>query len=368
MEDNLLRYKIALSLIPGVGSKIAKNIIAYTGSLEGVFKEKKSVLLKIPGVGEQTARNIKNLSVTEKVDNELEFIQKNNLSTYFYLDDNYPSRLKQCPDSPIMLYAKGDPDFNRQKVIAIVGTRQATEYGKNICEELIKDLAAKNHDALIVSGLAYGIDIAAHKAALKNNLDTVAILAHGLDNLYPSLHKNIANEIVENGALLTEFLSGSKIDRNNFLKRNRIVAGLSDATIIIESAAKGGALVTGDIANSYNRDVFAFPGRMNDTYSKGCNDLIKTHKAGLIESAEDLEYFMGWDAVKENTPKQMRIFPDLSPVEQQIVDLLQDHGKLEIDIIGLKTKLPINTIASQLLQMEFAGIIKCLPGKIYALI
>jgi DNA processing protein len=366
--DNLLQYKIGISQIPGVGSIIAKKLIAYTGSIEAVFKEKKKNLLKIPGIGKTLAEVIVNHQNLEKAHAEIDFIQRYNIRYHFYLDEDYPARLKQCPDAPIMLFCKGDVDFNKDKVISIVGTRNATDYGKEICTKLVSDLAQRHQNLIIVSGLAYGIDICAHRAALKNNIPTIAVLAHGLATLYPAVHRSSAKEIVNNGALVSDFTSDIKPERNNFIKRNRIIAGLADATIVVESGAEGGALITADLANSYNRDVFAIPGRTNDEWSKGCNNLIKENKAAMIETVEDIEYQLGWDSSKANTHVQMSLFQDLAPDEQLLVNLLKEENNLMIDILCLRADMPVHKASALLLNLEFMGLIKSLPGKIYRLI
>ncbi|HUM89274.1 MAG TPA: DNA-processing protein DprA, partial [Prolixibacteraceae bacterium] len=254
-------------------------------------------------------------NVLSKADEEINFIEKYGIKTFFYLDKDYPRRLALCEDSPVILFQKGTATLNQQKIISIVGTRNATDYGRQQTEELISGLASLGINILIVSGLAFGIDIAAHKAALKNNFQTIGVVGHGLDKIYPSMHANIAREMIASGGgVLSDFVSGSKIDPGNFPRRNRIVAGLADCTIVIESGEKGGALVTADIANSYNRDVFAYPGRTNDPFSKGCNNLIKQNKAALIESASDLIQFMGWET--NTQPQQQVLFVDLSNEEQ----------------------------------------------------
>jgi DNA processing protein len=282
MSDDLI-HKIALSLIPGIGGVTAKSLIAYTGSAEQVFKEKEKVLRKIPGVGSILAKNILQANVMSRADQEVEFLRKSGVKGLFYLDEEYPQRLLGCTDAPIILYVKGNPLLNYPRVISIVGTRHATEYGRKMVDQFIGVLAERGYRILIVSGLAYGIDIHSHKAALRTGLPTVAVLGHGLETVYPSLHTPVAREMVEkNGGLVSDFLSHSTIDRTNFLRRNRIIAGLSDATIVVESAKKGGALVTADIANSYNRDVFAFPGRVGDLYAEGCHFLIKSNRAALM--------------------------------------------------------------------------------------
>lgn len=363
-----LRYRIGLCLIPLIGDINAKKLLAYCGSAEAVFHEKKQKLIKIPGIGETIAEAvINNKQVLDRADEEIEFITKNNIEPLFFLDDNYPQRLKNCFDSPIMLYFKGNTNLNNTKTIGIVGTRQATDYGKNFCNQLIKDLA--NYQPLIVSGLAYGIDGAAHKAAIDNNIPTVGVLAHGLDMIYPTLHKNMAEKMLKNGGLLTEFLSKSNPDRENFPKRNRIVAGMCDAVIVVESGRKGGALITAEIANSYNRDVFAVPGKLNDAHSLGCNFLIKVNKAVLIESAADIEYILGWEKEKSGTkPIQRSLFIELTDEEHIIAAILKEDSPCSIDNICIKANMQSSKVVASLLNMEFSGIVACMPGKQYKLI
>ena len=368
INDNL-KYKIALSLIPKVGHITAKKLVSYVGSFEGVFNESKNNLLKIPGIGKILADSIVNSNVLPKAQEELDFIVKNNINTSFYLDKDYPERLKYCDDAPVLIYTKGDADLNSRKVLSIVGTRKATAVGVAFCEKLINDLAERQHNPIIVSGLAYGIDAVAHKSALSNNLPTIAVLGHGLDIIYPASHKNLAREIISNGMLITDFPSKSIRDKNNFVKRNRIIAGLSDATIVIESGKKGGSLVTADIANSYNRDVFAVPGRLTDTYSAGCNNLIKINKAAMLTSVEDIEYLLGWDPDKKvNNAVQRNLFVDLSNEEKLIVDILSKQDELSIDLICVKSNMPTSKVSPVLLNLEFMGIVRPLPGKMYKLI
>jgi DNA processing protein len=365
--DEQLKLKIALTLVPGVGNVIARNLVSYCGSVEGVFKESKKNLDKIPGVGPVTSEAIKKHQVFDAAEKECKFIEKHSIKFLFYLDKNYPERLKNCMDAPVMLYYKGNADLNKSRIIAIVGTRSATDYGKTICEQLIEDL--RNSNATIVSGLAYGIDITAHKAALKNDLETVGVLAHGLDRIYPSVHRSIAEKMIAQGGLLTEYLTGTKPDKENFPQRNRIVAGISDAVIVIEAAKSGGALITAEIANTYNRDVFAVPGKVNDTFSEGCNHLIKTNKAVLIESAKDIEYIMGWEEKKSKKEKnnQRSLFVELNTEEKSLVDLLNQNGSMNIDSICGKITMPVSKISATLLNLEFKGMLKSLPGKIYEL-
>lgn len=360
-----LKYQIGITLIEGVGDVVAKKLIAYCGSVEAVFKEKKAALLKVPGIGGNVANAICSQKVIERAEEEIRFIETHSLSPLFYLDKEYPKRLKYCNDGPIMLYARGNMNLNQQKVISIVGTRKATEYGKEICNELVKDLSC--HDVVIVSGLAYGIDICAHKAALKNNMETIAVVAHGHDRVYPYVHKPVLNSMYDKGGMVTEFISKTNPDRENFPKRNRIIAGLADATIVIESTRKGGALITAEIANSYNRDVFAVPGKLEDDSSKGCNWLIKVNKAALIESVKDVEYIMGWqnnETRKKSAQKKM--FVDLTLEQEKIIDLLE-VGALGIDSISLESQMSTSKVASTLTTLEFTGLVKCLPGKVYQL-
>jgi len=362
-----LAFKIAISLIPGIGSVTARNLIAYVGSVEGVFQEKEKNLMKIPGIGEVNAKRVVRQNVLERAKREVEFIRKNQIQTLFYLDENYPTRLKNCSDAPIILYFKGKADLNQSRIISVVGTRNATNYGKEICNELIGSFSEKSYPILVVSGLAYGIDVQTHKACLKHNVPTVGVFAHGLDTVYPALHAPIAARMLENGGLISDFPSETKIDRPNFLRRNRIIAGLADATIIVESAEKGGALVTADIANSYNRDVFAFPGRCTDVYSRGCNKIIKFNEAALIENAADIEKAMNWD-IKTQSPRTVQtvLFQELTPEEQKLVDLLKEGDRF-VDEIAIETQLSMSKISTLLLGLEFKGIITSLPGKMYRL-
>ncbi|HZL10312.1 MAG TPA: DNA-processing protein DprA [Prolixibacteraceae bacterium] len=366
VSDNLA-YKIAISLIPGIGAVTARNLIAYVGSVEGVFQEKEKNLMKIPGVGAVNAQRVVRQNVLERARREVGFIDKNKIQTFFYLDEDYPARLKNCSDAPVILYYKGNANLNEKRIISVVGTRNATNYGKEICDELIRNFSERNYPILVVSGLAYGIDVHAHKACLKYNVPTVGVFAHGLDQIYPALHAPVAAKMLENGGLLTDFISNVTIDRPNFLRRNRIIAGLADATIVVESAEKGGALVTADIANSYNRDVFAFPGRCNDPFSRGCNKIIKLNEAALVENQADIEKAMNWDVkTSRASPVQTSLFVDLSPEEQKLIDLLKGGDRF-VDEITIETHLPMSRISTLLLGLEFKGMVVSLPGKMYRL-
>ncbi len=365
--DEKLIYKIALSMVPGVGGILARNLVAYVGSVDGIFRESVKSLKKIPGIGEVNARRIQQKEVLQNAEKEILFIEKNNINLLFYTDKNFPRRLKNCADAPLLIYTKGNMNLDELRVISIVGTRNATEYGKQVCDDLIQQFSERKYPIIVVSGLAYGVDIQAHKSALKYNIPTIGVVAHGLDRLYPSLHAETARKMLETGGLVTDFPSGTKIDPPNFLRRNRIIAGLADATIVVESAEKGGALVTADIASSYNRDVFAFPGRSGDTYSKGCNQLIRRNGAALIEGIDDLEYFMGWETTEKEKVIQPSLFVDLSPVEEKVVELLTDRGEFFIDEISAELELPVSRVSALLLNMEFKNVLVALPGKMYKL-
>jgi len=367
-EEISLKHKIALGIIPGIGDINARKLVSYLGSVEAVFSEPYRNLIKIPGIGSELAKYITERSYLDTAGNEIKYLTKNNIRTYFYLDTDYPYRLRQCDDSPVVFFFKGKCDLDSTKILSIVGTRNATTRGKEICDKIISGLAADFPDLVIVSGLAYGIDISSHKAALASDLPTIAVLGHGLSTIYPSIHKPIAESIIKNGGLLTDFLSDVLPERNNFIRRNRIIAGLSDATLIIESGAKGGALITADIANSYNRDVLAVPGRPADQWSAGCNSLIKYNKAALIESAEDVKYFLNWKTEKSKPSIQKTLFSELDDTEKSIFELLSANGELTIDSICRSLDIPVFKISSILLQMEFKGFIKCYPGNLYRIV
>jgi len=371
MNDQTLKYKIGITLIKGIGNSLAKNLIAYIGSEEGVFSENQKNLARIPGIGEMLSHEIVSQNVLSRADEEIEFILKNKIQTSYFTDRDYPFRLKECADSPIMLYTKGSCDLNKGKFVGIVGTRNATETGKENCKKLIDDMASSQPNLIIVSGLAYGVDICAHKAALDAGLPTIGVVGHGLDRIYPAAHRPTAVKMLQDGALLTEYLSQTNPDRQNFVQRNRIIAGLCDAIVVVESASRGGALITAEVANDYNRDVFAFPGRVNDEWSAGCNALIKNNKASLIESADDMLRFMNWE--KQDSASmpvvQTALFLDLSDEEQDIVSSLrQSPDGIQLNELAIQLEKPISKISSMLLEMEFKGIVKCLPGNLYRIV
>jgi len=364
----MILYQIAVTLIPGIGDITGKKLIAYCGGIEGVFSDKKQHLMKIPGIRETLATSIINgrTNALKRAEKEIAFIEKYNIKCYFFTEETYPRRLKNCVDAPMMIYHKGNADLNSPKIISIVGTRSATDYGKECCKKIVEGLA--DSEVLIVSGLAHGIDTCAHKEAVRNNMGTIGVLAHGLDRIYPAVNRNLALKMLEKGGLLTDYISETNPDRENFPKRNRIIAGLSDATLVIEAAKKGGALITADIANSYNRDVFAVPGKITDLYSEGCNHFIKTNKAALIQSADDIKYLMGWDTEKQKKPLvQRKLFVNLTPDEEAIVKLLEQHTQVSVDTLCIELQTTTSLVAAALLNLEFEGIVKNLPGKMYCL-
>lgn len=365
MPDVSLKHKIALGLIPRIGDINARKLVSHFGSVEAIFHEPYRNLVKIPGIGGGLAKYISDRSYLDTAEKEVEYVTKNNIRTYFYLDNDYPFRLRQCDDSPVVFFFNGNCDLNAAKMLSVIGTRNATSRGKELCEKIIGGLAAGHPDLVIISGLAYGIDITSHKVALSHNLKTIGVLGHGFKTTYPAVHAAIARTMVNQGGLLTDFLSDALPERNNFIKRNRIIAGLSDATMVVESGIKGGALITADIASSYNRDVFAVPGRPDDQWSAGCNSLIKENKAALTESSDDIEYFLNWKPEKSKMPVQRTLFSDLDDTEKIICELLMKEGEMTIDNICRSINMPVYKLSSLLLRMEFNGVLKCLPGNLY---
>jgi len=363
LEEDLL-YVLALQRVKGIGDVNAKKLISHCGSAKNVLKEKRKTLEKINGIGSFTIKNLFNSENLKEAEKELEYIQKHKIKTFYFEDENYPSKLKHCLDGPILMFKEGNFNLEKQPIISIVGTRKITSYGRDFCEKLISEL--KDFNPIIVSGFAYGVDICAHRAAIKNNLQTIGVLAHGFDEVYPKSHKKYVNEVNNSGGFITDFWHNDELQRENFLKRNRIVAGISEATVIIESADRGGSLVTADIANSYNRDVFAVPGRTSDVYSKGCNDLIKRNKAAILTSANDLIEMLNWKLNNESEKViQKQLFIELNETEQLVYDFLIDEGKELLDIISLNCELPIHTTATILFNLEMKGVVKPLPGKLF---
>lgn len=363
MNDML--YTIALHKVLGVGVLSLKTILSEIGSVKELFTCSKNDLLQIKGVGEITATKIieSRDDALRFAEQELVFVQNKQIDVLTQEDNKYPNRLKFCEDAPMLLFSKGIIDYNAQRVIAVVGTRNISNYGKKIVEELIQFLQANK--VVVVSGLAYGVDTEVHRGCVKYNVPTVGVLAHGLDQVYPPVNRKLAASMLNNGSLLTEYPSGTMPDRQNFPTRNRIVAGMADATIIIESAEKGGSLITAEIANTYQRDVFAFPGAINYEYSKGCNMLIKKQKAWLIENGEDLFRALNWNS--DNSSKQNRqrkLFVDLNEHETTIVKLLMNEP-LSAEILSVKSLLPLSIVQTHLLNLEIQGVIRTLPGNLF---
>lgn len=364
-------YSIALTMVPGIGHIGAKHLIDGMGNAVDVFRLRKEIPERIPEVSQRVIEALDCPQAVLRAEQEYEFIRKNRISCLSFHDEAYPSRLRECEDAPVVLFFKGNADLNSLHILNMVGTRNATDYGTQICASFLRDLKALCPDVLVVSGLAYGIDIHAHREALANELPTVGVLAHGLDRIYPHVHRKTAVDMLEKGGLLTEFLSGTNPDRHNFISRNRIVAGMCDATIVIESAEKGGSLITAELAEGYHRDCFAFPGRMSDEYSKGCNRLIRDNKAFLLLSAEDFVQAMGWNipmTLSEKVSVQRSLFIELSEEEQKIVAILEKLGNLQINSLVVEADIPVNKMTALLFELEMKGVIRVLAGGMYQLL
>jgi len=365
MSEPSLVHKIALGMIPGVGDITIRKLVSFTGGVEAVFKESYRNLTRIPGVGDSMAKAITSRDYLEIAEKEAEYVTKHDVKVFFYLDEDYPYRLRQCDDSPVTFYYRGNADLNASHILSVVGTRNATQRGREICHKIIEGLALHFPGLLIVSGLAYGIDINAHKAAMANNLPTVAVLGHGIKTIYPSLNKGTANTMLINGGWITDFSSDTLPERNNFIRRNRIIAGIADAVLIVESALKGGALITADIAASYNRDVMAVPGRPEDEWSSGCNALIKCSKAAMVENCEDIEYLLGWKPATMVSPVQKTLFAEMTENEKKVYEALKNKGELTLDHLALLVEVPVYRLSTTLLQMELSGLITPCPGNLY---
>lgn len=367
MTQNNLLYTLALQHVPNIGDITAKKLIAHCGSAEAVLKEKKQNLLKIDGIGHVILKDLFETSHLEEAENEIKFIEEQKLKVLYFQSKGYPEKLKHCIDGPILLFQSGNVHLTQQPIISIVGTRKITTNGRVFCEALVEALSPYN--PIIVSGFAYGTDITAHKAALNYGLQTIGCLAHGLDQIYPKVHKHYMADMEKKGGFLTDFWSSDAFNRNNFLKRNRVIAGLSEATIVIESAEKGGSLVTADIANSYNRDVFAVPGRVTDLQSKGCNNLIKHQKAHMLSDPLDVPYILNWQLGTTEKPSiQKQLFVTLDAEEKAIYRYLKEHDKQLLDVIALNCQMPIFKVASILLNLELKGVVRPLPGKLFEIV
>ncbi|HCQ30366.1 MAG TPA: DNA-protecting protein DprA [Flavobacteriales bacterium] len=365
-------YLIALKFLPNIGDITIKKLVQYFGSAQKVWEASKEELRLVPEIKISVVKALQNDDLKKEAllstDNEVNFIEKEGINVVHYWDEEYPSLLFHCADSPVLLYFKGRLKWGAQKFISIVGTRKMTSYGESFLEKLMETLAPIQ--PVIVSGLAYGVDIKAHQLAIQHNLPTIACVAHGLSQVYPDRHKKYLPDIINNGAIVTEFPHFAFADKENFPKRNRIIAGLSDCTIVIESGAKGGSLITADLAFGYNREVFALPGRVTDKFSAGCNKLIKTQKAHLLSSPEDIFYIMQWEKNGKKKAHQQQLFVELSKEEQQLIDFLRTRpdNSADIDTISIQTGVPVHLLASLLLNLEFNGLIKSLPGKRYMVV
>lgn len=361
-------YQIALTQIEGVGVALARNLMQIVGDEEQIFKEPARNLEKIQGISYRLINEIKSKKVLNKAENELQFVLKNNLGLQFFTSKEYPERLTHCIDAPILLYVKGNNNLNYKKVVSIVGTRNVTPQGTDACKQFVKELSSRFSDLLIVSGLAYGVDICAHNAALENGVPTVAVLAHGLDRIYPAVHRKVAINMLEKGGLITEFPSETKPEKFNFVRRNRIVAGLSDALVVIESANKGGSLITAEIANSYYREVFALPGRVTDTYSVGCNRLISSNRAILMQDVKGFIDHMGWDETASPQPNQRELFLQLTETEERVFNALNGCESVHVNMLAIELDIPVSELFFTLLELEMKNVVKPLPGGVYKLL
>ncbi|MCW3074426.1 MAG: dprA [Flaviaesturariibacter sp.] len=362
-----LLYQLALTLVPNIGDVQSKILLQHLGDASSIFKAKTSQLEKIEGIGPFRAGCIRKFQDFHVAEAEMKFIEKFKVKTLFLNDADYPKRLLNCYDPPTLLFYKGSADLNASKIVGIVGTRSNTDYGKTFTEKLVEDLASES--VLVLSGLAFGIDAVAHKAAIKHGLATVGVVGHGLDKIYPAAHAGLAKEMIkEGGGILTEFFSGTKPDKHNFPLRNRVVAGLCDATVVVETAIAGGSMITAKLADAYNRDVFAVPGRTTDKQSAGCHHLIKNNKAILLTDADQLLEVMGWKEVKKQPKKQRELFIELSSDERGIIDLLQHKELTHIDEINLRSGLSSSAVAAAILNLELQSIVAGLPGKMYKLV
>jgi len=357
-------YEIAITMVAGVGDVNAKKLIKHCGSAEAVFREDARKLKMIPNIGMGIINALKDSSVIHRAEKELNFVRDNNISLLYYKEDGFPERMRNCYDSPVLCYFMGNCNINAKRVLSIVGTRKASKYGIFMCSEIIE--ALREMDVLIVSGLAYGIDVCSHLSALDKGMNTIGVLGHGLDRIYPSAHHKVAVRMIANGGLITDFPSSTKPDKENFPKRNRIIAALSDGVLVVEAAKSGGALITADIADSYNKEVMAVPGRANDKYSKGCNEIIKSHKATMVENVEDIIECLNWD-VKNQKSVQTIIFDELNADEKVVLGLLNRNGESGLDWLFANSKLSFSRLSELILLLEFKGFIRILPGKRYRL-
>jgi DNA processing protein len=365
-KNEELFYRIALTQAGLVGDKTGRQLLQHFESASAIFHASRKQLLAIEGFGQKKAELLRNKIDEVKINREIAFIKKHNIAPLFINDNVYPKILRTCADAPLMLYYKGDADMNSKKMVAVIGTRKNTDYGSRITEELVEGLQAL--DVIVVSGLAFGIDIIAHRKAVQLGVSTIGVMAHGLDAIYPAQHKHITREMVKHGGLLTEYMSGTNPDRFNFPMRNRIVAGMCDVTVVIETETKGGAMITAKLAASYNREVAAFPGRTIDKKSEGCNYLIRTNMAQMITGANDLIEMMNWETNEQQKTIQPKLFNHLTDDEIKITNILEGSEGMHIDEVFLKANVNTSILSSLLLMLELGGVVKALPGKRYRLV
>lgn len=366
MKKTELNYQIALTLLKGIGPVKARHLLAKMEDLESIFNDSLSTISKKTNFELAFLKQIEREGALIEAQKQVENLEKMGVQSHFFTEKSYPQRLKQCSDAPLLLFSSGNTNLNAERIVAIVGTRHSTDYGKSVCEDLIGGLAGKN--VLVISGMAYGIDICVHQLCVKNDIPTIGVLGHGLDRLYPREHESIAKRMLEKGGLLTEYLPGTNPDRENFPMRNRIVAGMSDATIVVESKDSGGSLITAELANDYARDVFAFPGNVGQIHSRGCNTLIAKQKAHLITGSKDFLNWMHWGKEKKQQVVQRALFSNFSSEEKTILNLLESDSEQSIDLLSIKAHFPVSKTNVLLFNLEMAGAIKMLPGKKYKLI
>jgi DNA processing protein len=355
---------LALTMMPKVGPVVARQLIAGCGSVEAVFCEKPRNLLRIPGIGPAVVNELKPEAYLRTAEKELRWAEKKGISVLTWEEPEFPSRLQHVESSPLVLFYKGNADLNKPRIVSIVGTRSPSAYGKAMCERIVEELLP--YQPLLVSGLAYGIDAAAHKKCLDTGIATIGVLGHGLDRLYPASHAGLAAAMQENGGVLTEFISGTLPDKENFPMRNRIIAAMSDAVVVIESGKKGGSMITAEFANDFNKDVFAIPGQVDLPHSEGTNHLIKFNKAHLIEHASDIAGIMRWEQRSTSKVLQKQLFLELSPLEQRTIDVVKQQNDIHIDVLTFQCALSPGEMAAVLLNLECKGLIKALPGRKYA--
>lgn len=374
MTEQEILYTMMLTRVPHLNAATQRQLLLELGSATAVFENRKNMAAVLPEASPRLTEALADMeSLLPRAEEELAFAQNKRVRCLCYNDTDYPARMRECPDAPVLLYYRGTADLNTAHVLNMVGTRHCTEYGRDVCRRFLADLGRLCPEALVISGLAYGIDIESHRQALHNGLETVGVLAHGLDQIYPRMHRDTAAEMTRHGGLLTEFMSRTNADKVNFIRRNRIVAGLADATVVIESAEKGGSLITADIAESYHRDVFAVPGRICDPYSTGCNNLIRDNRAVILSNAEDFVQTMGWRAARKNgkenpAPVQRELFPELTADEQAIVARMTGYDRKPINQLAVETNFPIHKVSALLLGLEMKGVVKPLNGGMFRLL